>query len=485
MKKAIYLGIVTVFLVLLILCTTQKADNNEMSITTSSKEAMELFLEGREKFELAEGDAAAELFDQATALDPDFALAYYYRAYTIGGFNVWRENIEKAMSLSDKVTEGEKLFITFGKAWGEGNAPKAIENIEKLMGLYPLDKRILFNAGAFYADAKSDFEKALQLYEQTLEIDQDFAPAYNFMGGAYAALDNLDAAENAYKKYVELVPNNPDPYDSLAWLLRDKGKYEESIEQYKKAYELDPSYIWAFRGIGHNFTFKGDHTKAREAYQRMYDEAPNINAKFNSFFWKSVSYLHEGNVEEALKALDEYSALAEEDNNIPGVIYPLRLKGFIHTEMGKLKEGLEFYEKAVDLVLKSDLPDEVRENHLLYNAQNMLYALSANKDFEAAEAEAAKCLEMIEQKDVEGWRQNIHGTLGYHYLMKEDYDSALENFSKSNPFNMWTTYYRAVAHEKKGEIEEAMTFYEKVAETNRNGFGLALIRSKAQEKVKE
>jgi tetratricopeptide (TPR) repeat protein len=92
---------------------------------------------------------------------------------------------------------------------------------------------------------------------------------------------------------------------------------------------------------------------------------------------------------------------------------------------------------------------------------------------------------MIENRDVEAWRQNIHGTFGYHYLMKEDYDTALENFSKSNPFNMWTTYYRAVAHEKKGEMEEAMKFYKKVADTNRNGLDLAFVRSKALEKVKE
>lgn len=163
----------------------------------------------------------------------------------------------------------------------------------------------------------------------------------------------------------------------------------------------------------------------------------------------------------------------------------MRLKGFVHTETGNIKEGLGFYEKAADLVLKSDLPDEIRENQLLFNAMNMLYALSANKDFDAAEAEAAKCKEMVEKRDVEAWTQDFYGTLGYHYLIKGDFDKAIENFAKSNPFNMFSTYYNAVAHDKKGEREEAMKFYKKVAEINRNGFGLALVRSKALEKVKE
>lgn len=321
MKKTLSLGILTVFLGLLVVCTAPEVDDTEVPITTSSKEALELFLEGREKFELAEDDAAAELFDQAIAKDPNFAMAYFYRADTVGGFNVWRENFEKAMSLSDKVTEGERLYITFGKAWGGGDNAKAKENVAKLLELYPSDKRVLLDAGAFYADVDNDFEKAIQYYQKLLEIDDEFAPAYNYIGGAYVGLDNLDAAEEAYKKYAELIPNRPDPHDSLAWLLKDRGEYDESIEQYKKAHETDPSYIWALRGIGQNYIFKGDFAKARELYQMMYDEAPNINAKFNSLLWKSVSYLHEGNTQDALKALDEYQALGEEDKNILGVVF--------------------------------------------------------------------------------------------------------------------------------------------------------------------
>ena len=65
MKRAFSLGIVTIFLGSLFLCSALLAEEKEIPITTSSKDALKSFLEGRDKWEFAESDAAAKLFDQA------------------------------------------------------------------------------------------------------------------------------------------------------------------------------------------------------------------------------------------------------------------------------------------------------------------------------------------------------------------------------------------------------------------------------------
>ena len=59
---------------------TLLAQNKEVPITTSSKEALNYFLDGRDKFDNNEFVAAASLFDKAIQTDPNFAIAYYYRA---------------------------------------------------------------------------------------------------------------------------------------------------------------------------------------------------------------------------------------------------------------------------------------------------------------------------------------------------------------------------------------------------------------------
>ena len=79
---------------------------------------MNFFLDGREKFENQEIAAAASLFDKAIEKDPDFAIAYLYRAQSGGGFNVMKKNIDKAVSLEDKVSPGEKLEISLAQGNG-------------------------------------------------------------------------------------------------------------------------------------------------------------------------------------------------------------------------------------------------------------------------------------------------------------------------------------------------------------------------------
>ena len=64
-------------------------------------------------------------------------------------------------------------------------------------------------------------------------------PAYNSIGYAYRPLEKYADAEVAFKKYIELIPDDPNPYDSYAELLMKTGRFDESIAQYRKALEMD------------------------------------------------------------------------------------------------------------------------------------------------------------------------------------------------------------------------------------------------------
>lgn len=485
MKKAFSLGIVSVFIGLLFLCSALLADDKEMPITTSSKEAMKLFLDGRDKWEFAEADAAAKLFDQAIEKDPNFAQAYLFRAFTVGGFNVMRKNIEKAEQLMDQVSEGEKHFILFMKSYSEGDGAKTKEHLEHLLKLYPADKHLLFLGGYYLSDYEDDYAKSIQYFEKALKIDDAYGPAYNNIGYSQRALKNYEAAEKAYKKLIELYPNRANPYESYGYLLMDVGKFDESIEQFQKAYNADSTYIKALGGISDDYVFKGDYEKAREYLQKWYDASANINGKFGALFWKAVTYVYEGEYEEALKVYDEYQALAEENKIVPTAVYALRLKGFIHTESGNPEKGLEFYEKAGEVVLKSNLPERLKEMQIYYTGVTKLYALSAMKDFEAAAAEAEKCKKMLESIKNLDAVQNFHTMLGYHEIMKGDYDKALEYLGKGDPDYQPTMYYMAVAYEKKGDKTKAMEWYKKVLDSNINTINLAFYLPRVKEKLKE
>ncbi|MFN2398879.1 MAG: tetratricopeptide repeat protein [Gemmatimonadaceae bacterium] len=203
---------------------------------TASKEARTLFLQGRAKAENLED--AGTLFRQAIRKDPTFALAYVYGARTNQEF--WK-NVEKAVSLADKVSPGEREWILAAKAQAEGNTVSRKEHLDRLLALHPNDPRAHGQMG-FYHNSLGDYVAAAQHFTDAVRLDKNYAPAYNSLGYANLSLGKYAEAEQAFKTYIRLIPKNPNPYDSYAELLMRMGRYDESIEQYNKAISLDPTF---------------------------------------------------------------------------------------------------------------------------------------------------------------------------------------------------------------------------------------------------
>ena len=76
-------------------------------------------------------------------------------------------------------------------------------------------------------------------------------------------------AETAFKKYIELIPDDPNPYDSYAELLMKMGRFDESIAMYKKALAIDANFVASYIGIGNNQLFKGQPAAARETFAKI------------------------------------------------------------------------------------------------------------------------------------------------------------------------------------------------------------------------
>ena len=140
----------------------------------------------------------------------------------------------KAVDLSGKASEGERLLILATQAGANGEAAKQKEYLDKLATAHPEDERAHFNLGGYYF-GQQDFAQAIEHYRKATELTPGYSPAYNILGYAYRQQGDYANAEQAFKKYIELIPNDPNPYDSYAELLLKMCKYEDAITQYRKA----------------------------------------------------------------------------------------------------------------------------------------------------------------------------------------------------------------------------------------------------------
>ena len=123
------------------------AQQKQLSITTASPDALVLYQKALDYAENVESESARPLLDQAIQKDAGFAMAYALRAVTGAGFNVARENREKAVSLIDKVSPGERLWIMAAQAQADGDVLKMKQHLVELLKLHPNDQHVAYFAG--------------------------------------------------------------------------------------------------------------------------------------------------------------------------------------------------------------------------------------------------------------------------------------------------------------------------------------------------
>ena len=434
-------------------------------------------------FENLLGQESLQYFEAAINKDPNFALARYYYALaqpTVKGFF---NELEKAVALANQVSEGERLWIEGLQAGVNGMPVKQREMYQKMCDLFPDDERAHGQFGNYYFGQQM-YKEAIAEYEKAIQINPDYPQVYNQLGYSNRQLGNYGEAEKAFAKYTELIPNNPNPYDSYAELKMKMGQFEASIELYQKALEVNPNFVASHVGIASNYNFLGEHQKAREQLETLLKIARNNGERRAAHFAMVVSYIDEGNYEQALNELTLMYNIARETNDAPAMAGDLVNMGNIMYEIGKFDEAQKNYEMSVKTIRESGLEKEVIDNaerFYLYNAGRVALKkgnLKLSKDkceqFMAAASEVKNTFQL--------WL--AHELEGLIALREKEYEKAIEELNQANQQNPYTFYRIAMVYEKMGDTENAQKFYERAATDNTlNSLNYAFIRTKASEKM--
>ncbi|MGD9401477.1 MAG: tetratricopeptide repeat protein [bacterium] len=436
-----------------------------MPITTSSDTALEYYLEGRELAEKLRGQESIEFFDKAIAEDPDFAMAYLNLALVSPTTKGFFENFDRARALADEVSEGERLNILGIEAGINAFIMQQRDLYTQLVEAYPRDERAHGLLGNHYF-TQQEFEAAIGEYALATEINPGFSPVYNQLGYAHRFLQNYDEAEKAFMKYVELIPDDPNPYDSYAELLMKMGKFDESIEQYRKALEIDPNFVASHLGIATNLNFKNRHADARKQIDELYAIARNDGERRTAHFAMAVSFIDEGMMADAIEEIRKQYALAERIDDAGAMGADLNLIGNILLEWGKYDEALANYEQAAEVVRSSDLSDEVKDNskrNFLYNSARVDIKLG---DLASARAKAGQYREEVEALGNPNQVRLAHQLAGMIALAEEDFDLAARELEQASQLNAYNLYRLSLAYRGRGDIEKSREYCAKAADYN-------------------
>ena len=455
------------------------AEPAEIPITTSSEEALAVFLEAREMFEHSRTDEAREHFDKAIELDPDFAQAYLYRSFAFTSNEDLKSHLKQAVALADKVSEGERLIIEQSKAYYlDNNLGEQLELCKQLARKYPKDKRARSLLGSVYSGRDED-AKAIAELEAAIALDKDYPPPYNQLGYAYREIGEYEKAEQAFKDYIRLIPDEPNPYDSMADLYMKMGRFEEAVKNYQKAVELDPVFGISQQKIGTSLVFLGKYDEGREACKKAIEMELTPWSQLEDRDMIVRSYLYEGDYPKALEATEKLIEAGAEAGLPTWISYSHLMKCRILFEMGNLdaaEQSLAEYRQSMEATNFTPATlDWFARTALAFEAR----IAAKRQDLETALAKAEEYKAKLEAREDPNTAENYNGLVGMIHLDTGDHEKAIEHFKQSNQENPYTLYYNGVAQSKAGNDERAQELLAKAGHWNEDSYNFAYVRTKA------
>ncbi len=257
------------------LSSIQKSNRPLEQATTGSLEALQNYTSGYEEMVQGRFLAAVPLFERATALDPNFAMAYAFLAnasYNAGDLGRTCQYSKRAFSLIDRVSEFERADIASNYYWDcTGELDKAIDVLRLGSRNYPRDWGFHNNLIESYA-VLGRFEEAVKEGQEAFRLQPNKEPNYVNLLNAYIGLDRFGDAQKLLKvaraqgqdgarlhrRHLEMAfaeGDRPAAETEIQWFV---GKPEEYLSFGLQAKEADSL---------------GQRRKARDLYLRASEAA--------------------------------------------------------------------------------------------------------------------------------------------------------------------------------------------------------------------
>ncbi len=462
-------------------CKPAKSD--ELPITTASKEARQLFVEGRELAEFYQTEKANDLFKRAIELDPDFALAYLFKAGTSPDAKEFKEARAKAISLASKVSEGERKLIAAHQAYNdENNVVKANEIYRELAALFPKDKRAQYYLATSY-DSLQEYDKEIAALEDAIALDKNFARAYETLGYVYRWKNQFDKAEANFKEYLRLNPKQAAGHDNLADLYQKMGRFDEAVQQYQESVKIDPSLRFSQIKIGITYAYMGKYEEARRTLQALMDVETKPAFKLYDQQVIARTYIYEGDYAKALEATDKAIQMAKELGLPEDLAYAHQVKFIVFFELNDWDKADANIGEILNIAETENLTPADKEIYKAVGPFWQALVAAGRKDFAAAQAKAGEFKAKVEAVNNPTWQKYPGWILGYIALAQGDAVKAIEYFSQGEMDDPFIMYYFAMAKEKAGDTAGALELYKKIANWNFDSEWYAIVRAKAAAKI--
>ena len=285
---------------------------------TQNVEAYQLYLKGRYYLEKRTRDdfqRAVRSFQEATALDPNYAQAYAGLADAFTLLSNWgflpaesafpkaRDAAQKALSLDDSLAEAHTSLAVIKYAYDRD-----------------------------WSGAESDFRQAI-------ELNPNYAAAHHWYSFFLSLQGRHEDALAQIRIAGQLDPLSIIINANKGLALYFARRYDEALEQLQKTLELDPNFPLVYQYLGYVYEQRKEYDRSISSYLKATDLAPD-NLSYEADLTRG--YGLSGAKQEAERRLDQLLRLS-----FQVYVSPVDIAS-VHLSLHQNDQALEWLEKAIN-----------------------------------------------------------------------------------------------------------------------------------------
>ncbi|MGD8773511.1 MAG: tetratricopeptide repeat protein [Gammaproteobacteria bacterium] len=252
----------------------------------------------------------------------------------------WDRTLEDVFAIQDEIASSvvDELKVTL-----LGQAPEVATTDPEAYNLF-LQGRHLVRQGS-----RESMLRAIEVFEQALAIDPNYAPAWNGIGTAYTNLAGSNAipqaegyatAKEMAEKALSVDPGSAQSYVGLGWLARVDGDYETAARHIEQALKLAPNDDKVLNAAA---VLLGDLLRPEEdlRIQKLLVERDPVNP--SAYHNMGVVFYSLGNMDAAVASFDKALTLS------PDMILAGWWRAYLHCVQKEYQTCLDAYASVAEL----------------------------------------------------------------------------------------------------------------------------------------
>jgi tetratricopeptide (TPR) repeat protein len=287
--------------------------------------------------DVAVQDLNKALKQAPSAMEPNLMLS---QAYTMRGeFNLAEDTLNRLLNQSTAPASQVMILETLAEVkFRQGRYAEAVLLATKILDTGMLSREGLRVLGMSYLAQKRP-ELGLKTVEEFVDKADRWAAGQDVLGEIALIANNLDAAEQAYQKELEITPSSSSALFGLGNVYDQRQQYDKAADFFRRFAAAEPTNASVHVRLGIIAERSQDFQKAISEYQSAINiDSADAIAK-NNLAWVYAEHIH--NLDVALPLAQEARRLQPSNPNIADTL------GWILVKMNLGENALPYLKECV------------------------------------------------------------------------------------------------------------------------------------------